>query len=245
MPDTTHPVHVEEGRGFLRLRLSRPGRYNAIDTATLVALIEALSGANRMPVPLLLEGDGGVFSVGADIPELSRFDAYAATAFSHLGHQVVSALEAWPGVTVARLSGYCLGSGLELALGCDLIVARADVRIGLPGLAWALMPCLGGLRRLSVRLDRAHCTDLFLGGEVLDGTQAHALGLVDRLITTDEDAEALARDNREWSASAVAAIREMRLNRHGLIDCGIEADLFAESFASGECQRRLKQLLGS
>jgi enoyl-CoA hydratase/carnithine racemase len=106
------------------------------------------------------------------------------------------------------------------------------------------MPCLGGLRRLSGRLDRDQCADLFLGGEVLDGRQGHLLGLIDRVVEDVAEAEELARSNRPWTPSAVEAIRDLRLRRQGAIDFSTEADLFAESFASGECQRRLRQLLG-
>ncbi len=240
---TAQAVRVEVTREAVRLHLCRPERYNVLDTATLGQLRDALSGMQRRERPLILEGDGDVFSVGVDITELAQYGASEAAAYSSLGQEVVGLLESWPGVTVARLSGYCLGAGLELALGCDLLVANGDIRLGLPGLAWAMVPCLGGLRRLSCRLSAEACSDLFLGGEVLDLDQALDLHLVDRLVNDPGEFSVMLEALGEYSQAAVDAIRSLRLSRRGPIDQRIEAEIFAQPFVSGECQRRLRRLL--
>ncbi len=146
--------------------------------------------SHRQGLPLLIEGEG-VFSVGGDIAELAAFATSDARHYSQLGQDVVDCLESWPGVTIARLAGYALGTGLELALGCDVLVGVTDLRVGLPGLAWALVPCLGGLRRLSCRLSSALCSELFLGGEVLEAEQALGAGLLNRI--SDDPLAALRR----------------------------------------------------
>jgi enoyl-CoA hydratase/carnithine racemase len=241
MSQAVQPIRVDVGRHLLRLRLARPDRYNVLDMSTLASLAEALE-TNRRPLPLLLDGEGDVFSVGGDIAELAGFRPDEAKAYSRLGQRVVAALESWPAVTVARISGYALGTGLELALGCDVLVGTSDVRLGLPGLAWALVPCLGGLRRMSCRLSSELCSELFLGGEVLEAAKALEVGLLDRV--SDAPLERFAAGFGEFTASAVSAIRGVRLDRQGRIDADSEAELFAQPFASGECQKRLKKLLG-
>src|SRR5580704_3348996 len=110
-------VRIDRGQHFLRLRLSRPERYNAIDSCTLRSLVALLDDHHHSNLPLIIEGESEAFSVGADISELARADAQHASAYSMLGHAVTQALERWPGVTIAALSGYTLGVGLELALG--------------------------------------------------------------------------------------------------------------------------------
>lgn len=239
MPQTAAPIRVEVTPTLVHVVLARPDRYNVLDTATLGALAQTLI-CHRQELPLLVEGES-VFSVGGDIAELAAFAAGDARHYSRLGQDVVDQLEAWPGVTIARLSGYALGTGLELALGCDLLVGTSEVRLGLPGLAWALVPCLGGLRRLSCRLSSDLCSELFLGGEVLEAEQALAGGLLNRL--SDEPLERYAEGFGDYSAAAVMAIRGLRLARQGRIDHDAEADLFAQPFASGECQKRLRKLL--
>jgi enoyl-CoA hydratase len=241
---TTSSISVERTAGFVRVRLTRPDRYNVLDRSVLQQLWRTLAPPTDS-LPLLIEGDGGVFSLGVDIRELSAFDATTAAAYSRLGQRVMQRLEAWPGVTVVWLQGYALGPGLELAVGCDVLVAAPGLRLGLPGLAWALMPCLGGMRRLSSRLTAQTCGDLFLKGRMLDAHEALREGLVDRLAEEASEVERLATDLGEFGAGAVAAIRAVRLQRQGRINQRAEASLFSQPFASGECQRRLRSLLAS
>jgi enoyl-CoA hydratase len=236
-------IHTERHSRYLRLSLSRPERYNAIDTATLRGLANQLDRARHDAVPLVLSGQSELFSVGADINELSTLSAGQAELYSQLGHQVIEALEAWPSVTIAHLSGYALGAGLELALGCDVITATPNVRIGLPGLAWALVPCMGGLRRMACRSSERFSSEMFLQGAVLGAEQSVREHLIDRVVTDDEQVCMLARDMSEYSSSAVRAIRSLRLERQGRIDAVTGSRMFSQPFASGECQRRLKALL--
>lgn len=238
------PVLTTRRGGIMHLRLARPDRHNALDTPTLTRLSELLEPPATGPAPVLvLEGDGAVFSVGSDIAELSVAGTAQAADYSRLAHQVIRRLEAWPGVTVANLSGYCLGSALELALGCDLMVGTHDLRLGLPGLAWAMVPCMGGLRRLRQRGGGDLASRLFLAGEVITGHEAIGVRLLDRLVDTPFDVEPLAAPMLEYTPSAVRAIRSIRLEQQGRDDCESEAALFAQPFASGETQKRLKALL--
>jgi len=238
-------IKVERHSRYLSLSLNRPDRYNAIDSATLRGLAAQLDRARHDAVPLVLSGKAELFSVGADINELSSLTVEQAVIYSQLGHQVIEALEAWPGVTIAHLSGYALGAGLELALGCDVITAMPDVRIGLPGLAWALVPCMGGLRRMACRAGERFSSELFLQGAVLGAEQSLREHLIDRIVTDDTQVVTLARDMSDYSTSAVQAIRSLRLERQGRIDSQTGSRMFSLPFASGECQRRLKALLAS
>lgn len=230
---------------YLRLRLNRPERHNAIDTSLLQGLAKALAAERREAIPLVIEGEPDFFSVGADINELSAVDADAASAYSRLGHEVIEAIESWPGVTIAHLRGYTLGVGLELALGCDLLVGGPNVSLGLPGLAWALVPCMGGLRRLACRVSETFSSQLFLNGEVLDAGRAMAHGLINRIEPDDEALERFVAQMAEWQPSAVHAIRSLRLSHQGVIDPGLGSRMFSQPFASGECQRRLRALLAN
>lgn len=240
----TVPVLTSRRGGILRLRLARPERHNALDMATLTRLHELLVPPTGEPTPVLvLEGDGGLFSVGSDIAELAESGCDQAIAYSRLAHQVVQRLEAWPAVTIANLSGYCLGSALELALACDLLVGTAEVHLGLPGLAWAMVPCMGGLRRLRQRGGGELASRLFLAGEVINGREALRVHLLDRLVENPFDVDQIAAPMLDYDASAVRAIRGIRLGRQGVDDCDSEAALFAQPFASGETQKRLRSLL--
>ena len=234
---------VDRSGPVVRLRINRPIRYNTLDRETLAALAAALVPDPGEIRPLLLDGIGPVFSLGSDLGELAGFDAADANAYSQLGHQVMNGLESWPGVTVCHLTGYVLGTALELAVGSDVLVADPALRLGLPGLAWAMMPCLGGLRRMSCRVPAHLCSDLFLRGRILEAPEALSAGLVDRIMPDPERIADLAEELGDFVPGAVRAIRDLRLRRQGLIDPLTEAELFAQPFRSGECQRRLRRLL--
>jgi enoyl-CoA hydratase/carnithine racemase len=230
---------LEQLPGCLRLRLGEQAAGGRLAADRLLGVVAALAPDRRRPLPLVIEGDARCFSVGHDLAELRRFDGTAAVAYSRLGHQAVDALEQWPGVTIALIRGPCLGPGLELALGCDLILAGPGSRFGLPGLALGLMPCMGGLRRLAARCGPEVVRDLFLAGRTLGPRLALRRGLADRMAGAALTAEACAQRWGRWDPGAVLAIRGIRLHRIGHVDAGAEADLFAHGFATGECQRRL------
>jgi enoyl-CoA hydratase/carnithine racemase len=236
-------IRLDRRAKFIRLSLCRAERYNAIDSATLRGLVRHLERYRHLEMPLILTGDADQFSVGADINELASLNGKQAAQFSELGHHVLEALENWPGVTIAHLNGYALGAGLELALGCDILVGTKDVRMGLPGLAWALVPCMGGLRRLACRASEQFSSELFLQGTVLSAQQALNHHLLDRLVDHEQQVAALARDMANYSPSAVNAIRSIRLQKQGHINSEVGARMFSLPFASGECQRRLNTLL--
>lgn len=239
---STRLIQVERTRAGIRVRFCRPEHYNALDSVTLHSLFAFLT-RRRESTPLIIEGDPEFFSVGADITELARIDARKAAAYSNLGHQVVQAIEAWPGVTIAFVPGYTLGAGLELALGCDVIVGSHTTRLGLPGLAWAMVPCMGGLRRLACRVSEAFSAELFLSGDMVDAQRAVECGLVDRLVHHELEVTALAAEMTEFTPEAVEAIRALRLDRHGIIDPRVGSAMFARPFANGECQKRLRHLM--
>ncbi|MBA3685040.1 MAG: enoyl-CoA hydratase/isomerase family protein [Planctomycetes bacterium] len=234
-------IRVTRRAGVTAVRLSRAERYNALDNASLQGLADVLEQPTAGP--LVLSGEGDIFSVGPDIDELSRLDGAGARTYSLLAHRVCDLLERWPGVTIAHIAGYCLGSGLELALACDVVAGQSGLRIGMPGLAWAMVPCMGGLARLGARVAAGTTSRLFLNGDVLEAPEAERLRLIDRQVGSSAEVDDLARDMAEWSPSAVTAIRSLRLARRLRIDVETEAALFAQPFATGECQKRLKELL--
>jgi enoyl-CoA hydratase/carnithine racemase len=237
------PVAIHRDGPVLRLSLARPRQHNALNTALLRSLLAALERRDARDQVLVLEGGDTVFSVGSDLRELAGMSAAAAERYSLLAHRVVSALEAWPGMTVALLRGYTLGAGLELALTCDLIAGHPQARIGMPGLAWALMPVMGGLRRLSLRCSPHLARRIFLGGHTLTGAEAGEEHLIHRLCANEAAFAAVIEEAGEWSPGAVLAIRELRLRELAGLDPACGARTFAAGFRNGECQRRISDLI--
>ena len=240
-------VQIAVTETYVHLKLARPERHNVLDLNTLAELAVVLEQAagivGQQPRPLILDSEGPLFSLGVDVRELAGFTAPCAATYSRLGQSVVQTLEAWPGVTIAYVRGYALGVGLELAIGCDVIAAERDTRLGLPGLAWALVPCLGGLRRLVRRVGPLVTSQLFLRGEVLTAQNALQVELIDRICGPHESPAHLIYELSDYSLSAIQAIRSLRLVSQECSDIEVEAAHFSQPFSGGECQRRLRELL--
>ncbi len=234
---------VHEHPDYVCVRLNRPGSYNALDTATLEVLRRELRRHRDQARPLLLRGGSTTFSIGSDLRELAAMAGHQAEQYSLLCQEVIGLLEAWPGMSIGVLNGLVIGAALELALGCDLLCALPGTRIGMPGLAWALLPVMGGVRRLGTRCTPDLAQRIFLGGDILDRDQALEKHLIHRGIASEDELGTLIGEAREWGLSAVLAIRDLRLRQYGQSDARQQAGIFAYGFYSGECQRRIHELI--
>ncbi len=248
----------DDNGDIVYVRLNRTATFNAIDTTLLVQFRETLKKYHEQASTLVLEGVNGTFSIGCDIHELQTFDGERAKAYCLLCHEIVAMIEQWPGATIASIEGLAIGAGLELALTCDFIVGNAECRLGMPGLAWALLPVMGGFHRLIARAGMATAHRLFLGGTILEYKEAHDVGILNHInpiVPTQADDNGLAQSlpedaleaalalAQDYPESAVRAIRDIRLAQTRMLNAEQEADLFAFGFYSGECQQRLNELL--
>jgi enoyl-CoA hydratase/carnithine racemase len=186
---------VPEGRVIRVLTLSRPEARNAMDTAMLMALVDALADAVAAePVAaVVLTGAGGHLSGGADLRE--PLDHAGRIRRMELFGQVYEGLATCPKATVAAVEGACVGGGAEVAAACDLRVAGPTAAFRFPGAAMGLPV---GPAKLVGLVGLGTAKDLVLTSRTVDAAEAHRIGLVQRL-ADDPLAEALA------VASAVAA----------------------------------------
>ena len=141
-----------------RLTVSRPQRLNALDSSVLNELARALTAITTdedARVAVVGAADGKAWIAGADIDEMAKLDRHNAATFVQRLHGVFKAVRELPVPVIARISGYCLGAGLELAASCDLRIASDDSRFGMPEVQLglpsvieaAVLPRLVGLGR--------------------------------------------------------------------------------------------------
>ena len=198
------------------LTLERPP-VNAISSewlATFHRRLDELSRRDDWQV-LHLRSSQKVFCAGADLGEMQqRFaardgvEALVETAAAM--QRLFARIEALPQVTLAEIGGAALGGGFELALACDLRMAAAEAKLGLPEVRLGLVPGAGGTQRLTRLAGRATASRMILGGETVDGTTAAALGLVQWAVPGSEIAVRAARKAQELAelpASALAACK--------------------------------------
>jgi enoyl-CoA hydratase len=164
--------------------LSRPP-VNAINDDWVRLFSNVLDDLAARPgwVLLHLRSNQSVFCAGADLAQVrdhagaphgpDRMYAYVAGL-----QRLYRRIEEMPQVTIAEIGGAAIGGGLELALACDLRIAAADVKVGLPEARLGLIPGAGGTQRLTRLCGRSVAARLILGAEVIDGATAQKLGVV-------------------------------------------------------------------
>jgi enoyl-CoA hydratase/carnithine racemase len=204
---------VDIDDGVMVLTINRPGRRNALDLPTAEALAAALDELDRRDDVRVgvLTGAGGSFCAGMDLKAYAETGERPITA-SRGGLGIVKRPPVKP--VVAAVQGFVLGGGFEVALACDLIVAADDAVFGLPEVQRGLVAAGGGAMRLAQRLPHNLAVELLLTGDRLPAARAHELGLVNRLVPSDEvlpTALELARAVGRGAPLAVAATKRIVL----------------------------------
>ncbi len=166
------------------MTLSRPP-VNALDgdlIGRLDTVFEQVIAEDQATV-LHIRSDQKAFCAGADLALMRSCFAEPAGREAMLDvvarmQRLFARIEAAPIVTLAEIGGAALGGGMELALACDLRVAAAEAKLGLPEARLGLLPGAGGTQRLTRLCGRGIAHRLILGAEVLDGVEAERLGVV-------------------------------------------------------------------
>lgn len=205
---------IDDGIGHLEL--NRPEVRNAINRELIDALHATLDTWREDDTlrAVIVSGAGGkAFAGGADIAELK--ERTHREAFFGLNQALFQKLEDFPRPTIAAIDGFALGGGLELALSCDLRVASAGAKVGLPEVSLGLFPGAGGTWRLPRVIGLGRAKELIFTGRLVDADEAYALGIFERLVQSDAVAEAkhLARQIAQHSPLAVQ-VAKVSLNAH-------------------------------
>jgi enoyl-CoA hydratase/carnithine racemase len=200
----------EPASGVLRLTISNPAKRNALDHPILDAITATLSqgaAAPDRPRCVIVTGAHEMFSAGYDIGEIpdDEFEQRAERLVAHPFTEAIDALEAYPLPTLAVLPGHTIGGGLELALACDMRVAREGILLGMPPAKLGLVYSHTGVRRFLDAIGAPRTRELFLLGRYIDADTALAWGLVNR-VADSEHLESVALDiARELAGNAPLA----------------------------------------
>ncbi len=178
----------EPAPAVVRLTISNPAKRNALDHPILDAITATLTelgaqGARSATRCVIVTGAHGMFSAGYDIGEIpdAEFEVRAESLVAHPFTEAIDALEAYPYPTLAVLPGHTIGGGLELALACDLRVAKDAIKLGMPPAKLGLVYSHTGIRRFIETVGAARTRELFLLGRNVDAATALSWGLVNRV----------------------------------------------------------------
>ena len=249
---TVHIQSSEHPTGAVaQLSIDNQSKLNILDSRLIQLLIEHLErlASQRSLRAIVLTGEGTrAFIGGADIREMAQLEPASARRFISDLHTLCLRLREHPVPVIARINGYCLGAGMEIAASCDLRVASVnskfgmpEVRVGIPSvIEAALLPSIIGSGR---------ARDLVLTGDIISADEAYAMGFVRRPIALGELDGAVDRCLSSVLAGGASAIRDQKvLLQHwesDSLDRAIESgiEFFANAYRSGEPKLMMESFL--
>ena len=187
---------------------------------------------------VVIHGGPKVFAAGADIKEMQGMDFQSMVQASAALQECFTSVAQIAQPSIAAITGYALGGGLELAMCCDLRVMGDNARVGQPEILLGLIPGAGGTQRLPRLVGPSRAKDLIFSGRFVGAEEALAIGLVDRVVAPDDVlVEAMAWARQLAKGPAIAMRGAKRVIDNGLdvdLDSGLEMErmLFASLFAT-------------
>ena len=196
-----------------QISLDRPHVLNAYNVQMRDGLYQALEAVRDDPEvrAVVLRGQGErAFCAGADLTEFGTAPSQAIARQVRWERDVWGLLLGLEKPVVVALHGYVLGSGVEMALCCDVRIASEDAQFGMPEVSLGLVPAAGGTQTLPRAVGRGRALELLLGGARINAQEALSMGLVDRVVKGEkllEAAGSLAQELALRNPEIVAAIK--------------------------------------
>jgi enoyl-CoA hydratase len=240
-----------DGRGVVRLAVCNAGSLNILSSTVTDGVregFEKLAGDKNIRAVVLTGQSEKSMIGGADIREMATLDPKSAEAFITRLRDLCEAIRRFPAPVIARLPGWCLGGGLEVAAACDIRIAAHDARFGMPEVKVgipsvihaALLPRLIGFGRARW---------LVMSAENIDAPTALAWGLVDKVAPPGGLDDAIEHTVKALLECGPEALRiQKELCRHWeelplTESVNLSIGEFGKSFLSGEPQRMMQGFL--
>jgi enoyl-CoA hydratase len=202
-------IIYEKINGVAYITLNRPRALNAYNIRMRDELYEVL-GAVRDDIEIkviILKGAGEkAFCAGADLTEFLTAPPPVFARRARFGRDVWGRFLSIDKPFIAAMHGYVLGSGIEMALCCDIRLASEDARFGLPEPGLGIIPAAGGSQTLPRTVGRAAALDMLMSGRWLTADEAWKIKLVNRVVSRDNlltEAEKLAERIKSHDSRAV------------------------------------------
>lgn len=237
--------------------ISNERKLNTLNSALMeefAARIEELADDESLRAMVLTGAGNRAFIGGADIDEMAGLDGVSARAFINRLHRCCDALRALPVPVIARIVGYALGAGLELAAACDLRVAADTARFGMPEVKLGI-PSVIEAALLPTLIGWGRARRMLLLGETITSAEAAEWGLIEMVVPTSDSYSIGPLDEavEAWVASILrAGPRAVRLQKKLIkrwedlplreaVLAGVDA--FASAWETDEPQRAMREFL--
>ncbi len=236
MKESLETVLYELSDGIATVTLNRPERMNALGKTMMSDLERVFFEFARRDEPrcVIVTGAGGrAFCAGADIKERAGTSPRSVATYLDLDRtrRLFRGIEQFERPTIAAIDGVALGGGLELALCCDLRIGSPAARLGLTELRLGAIPAAGGTQRLPRLIGEAKAKELLFLAEILPADEALRLGLLNRVVPSEQLLEeALGIARRIATLAPLATLFAKRAVNEGMqvgLDAGLEIERYA------------------
>jgi enoyl-CoA hydratase/carnithine racemase len=198
----------------------------------LDAALDAIAGDGAVRAVVVTGAGSRAFCAGSDVKEFESLAGRVAQGKLLYEKYVYRKLAELAVPTIAAIEGDALGGGLELALCCDLRVAGASARLGMPEVRLGVIPGSGGTQRLPAVVGPARAKELILVGELIDAERAERIGLVNAVAPAGEALATATGMAERIAARGPVAVREAKRLIERARDLDLDAGLAAELDAS-------------
>jgi enoyl-CoA hydratase/carnithine racemase len=213
--------------------IDNPGKLNALDDAVMAGLLATCARVDADPDirVLVLTGEGRAFCAGADIGLLDGLESLAdARDYIRRIRDVYVALDSLSKPLIAAVNGYALGGGLELCLCCDLVIASENAAFALPEVLLGAIPGFAVVRLPQI-VGRLRAAELMMLGDRIPATEAHRIGLVNRVVEPERLMEVTLELAHRLARGAPLALQAIKATMRGS-STGADMTLFLNT-ASG------------
>ena len=229
------PIIIEKKESIGIITINRPEVRNALNKEAWVQLRDAFIALDKdadVRVIVVTGAGDKAFVAGADLNVLKVRSSVETFYGETPGY--VDEIQEVSKPTIAMINGFCMGGGLEVALGCDIRIASDDAKIGQTEINVGILPGCGGTQRLSRVVGLAKAKELIFTGKVISAQEAERIGLVNQVVVK---AELLAETMK--MAQSIAAKSPLTINvAKKVVNKGFDTDLasglrmekFAQSF---------------
>lgn len=233
--------------------INRADANNAISNAVregMLRVLDEVEADSNFRVVVLAGSGEEAFSVGSDVAELAALTPPEAQAMAEKAVRLHERVANFKLPVIAALKGACTGAGLELAVHCDIRFARADTRLGFPGVNIGIIPGGGTIARLSQLVGAGPAQVLLLTGGIITAERAFMLGLVTNLIEPASFRATIQEVAGHIAGLSPVAINEIKAQLGRTMRGDLKGALaetpgaFRRCFELGDTSERLRSLYG-
>lgn len=246
-------IKIEKlGDGITKLILNRPDRLNTISVQVLDELDKAITmlWKDDETRVIIITGAGRAFSAGADLSGTIITHPFDFVEHNRKGERIFRRLAEIPKPVIAAINGYALGGGFEIAMNCDIRLAKKSAILGLPEVGLGIIPGWSGTQRLVKLVGISRAMQLALTGERITAEEAERWGIVNKVFDDDKFEEEVlkyAKNIVERCAPISMALIKRLINKGGEVpmDIGMEWECTAcgVAFATDDMKEGISAFL--